>query len=224
MERLQWLAVAVLTLGVAGLLPADNAKILEQTLFSADEQSFRYSEGSIVELEEDRELLMAVSVFGEGGHDNSPGRIMAWPSHDGGMTWVDDERFVIQGNIGKQNVLSPAFLRISPTEILFFFLVTNSIQDCGPWMRRSTNNGQTWSQPERLPYDGYGGHANDHAVLLKSGRILLPCWVSRDSLGSAYAYCFYSDDREEPGRSPTSSRSTGPARDARPLPPPKSPP
>ena len=60
MERLHWLAAAVSTLGVAGLLPADNAKILEQTLFSADEQSFRYSECSIVELEEDRELLTAV--------------------------------------------------------------------------------------------------------------------------------------------------------------------
>ena len=70
-----------------------------------------------------------------------------------------------------------------------------------------------------------GGHANDHAVLLKSGRILLPCWVSRDSLGSAYAYCFYSDDRGRTWKKSNEFTVDGPKQgDARPLPPPKSPP
>lgn len=194
-------------------------KILERTLFEATEEQFRYSEGSLLNLDGKHELLMVVSVFAKGGHDNTPARLLAWRSHDGGLTWEKDEPHVFQENIGKETVLIPSFLRLSKKEVLFFFAVTNSLHDAGMWVRRSSDNGKTWGKPDRLPYDGYGSSANDHAVLLKSGRIVLPCFVSRDGLASSYSYCFYSDDKGHTWKKsneitvnlPSKGRKTSPA-------------
>jgi hypothetical protein len=62
-------------------------------------------------------------------------------------------------------------------------------------MKHSADGGKTWSEPVRLPYDGYGGPGNDRALQIRSGRVLLPCWVSLDEMGSAHSYVLYSDDR-----------------------------
>jgi sialidase-1 len=174
---------------------AQGQKILDRTLFEATEQDFRYSEAAVLNVDGKKRLLMTVSVFGDGGHDDSVARILAWVSNDGGLTWKKDPRHVFQENIGKKNVMSPSFLRLSRQEVLFFFLITDSNSDAGMWLRRSLDNGKTWGKPVRLPYEGYGGVANDHALLLKRGRILLPYWESRDALASSYSFCFYSDDK-----------------------------
>ena len=137
---------------------------------------------------------MAVNVYGPKGHDNSGAEIIAWRSHDGGIMWPDEGKFVIQENIGRNNVKGPSFLRLTDRDVLFFFKVGNSHEDLGPWMRRSTDNTETWGSPERLPYDGYGGLNSNQALRLNSGRIILPCFVTRDVLETVYSYCFYSDD------------------------------
>lgn len=191
------LAVCCLLLSLAapGSASGQTTKVLERVLFEADEQHFRYSEAAVLNVDGKNDLLIVVSVFTNGGHDNSPAQLLAWRSRDGGMKWEKNEPFVFQGNIGKQNVMSPSFLRLSKNEVLFFFLITNSSRDAGMWLRRSNDNGRTWSEAARLPYDGYGGAANDHVIQLKSGRIVVPYWESCDELKSTYSFCFYSDDK-----------------------------
>ena len=171
-------------------------KLVDKVLLPHDPKGvYRWSEGTTICLDGKAHLMMLVTAFGHGGHDNTEATILEFHSLDGGLTWTPlDQAKVFQTNIGKQNVMSPSLLRLSKNELLCFFMVKNSRQDAGPWMKRSIDNGKTWDKPVRLDYKGYGGPGCDRAVRLKTGRIILPCWVSLDSLGSTHAYCFYSDD------------------------------
>ncbi len=200
-------------------------KLVDTILFFSDSSAqgvSRWSEGTTIALDGEEHLMMLVSAFFEGAHDNSPAKILRFDSCDGGLTWTPLNKAVVfleKGDLARQNVMSPALLRLHDGDILCFFMVKNSLSDCGPWVIRSTDNGDTWGKPERLPYKGYGGIANDRAILLSTGRILVPCWASMDQLTSSYAYCFYSDDKgqswkqTEPINAPKGStgRKTDPA-------------
>ena len=171
-------------------------KLLDTTLFASTSEHYRWSEGSILNLDGEKHLVMAVTAFGTGGHDHSAARILEFHSQDGGLTWTPlEEGRMLQGNVGKQTVANPSFLRLDNDELLCFVSVKNSIEDCGVWVKRSGDDGATWGELQRLPYEGYGGLGCDRALQISTGRVVVPCWVSMDALGSTHAYCFYSDDR-----------------------------
>ncbi|MBN2296450.1 MAG: exo-alpha-sialidase [Pirellulales bacterium] len=155
-----------------------------------------WAAGSILNLDGKQHLIMVLTA-NYGGHDNSRADILRFDSPDGGLTWTRlEDASVFQGmdHLAKETVTGPTLLRLRNSDILFFFTVGNSDTDCGTWMRRSSDNMKTWSEPKRLPYEGYGEVCNDRAMQLSTGRILLPAWVSMDRLASSHAYCFYSDD------------------------------
>ena len=175
---------------------AATDKVLDTVLFASTPEHYRWSEGSILNLDGNSHLVMAVTAFGTGGHDHSEARILEFHSRDGGLTWTPlAEGRVLQGNVGKQTVMNPSLLRLDNGEILCFVSVKNSIQDCGVWVKRSGDDGGTWGELQRLPYEGYGGLGCDRALQLSTGRVVVPCWVSMDALGSTHVYCFTSDDR-----------------------------
>jgi len=181
---------------LSGVARAETKKLIDTTLLKATEQFYRWSEGSTIALDDKGHLLMGVTMFGPGGHDHTPGAIYAFHSYDGGLTWTSLEQAkILQENVGKQNTMSPALLRLDNGEILCFVNVKNSMRDCGPWVKRSSDGGKTWGPLQRLPYDGYGGVGCDRAIQISTGRVLLPCWVSLDELKSSHAWVFYSDDR-----------------------------
>ncbi len=193
------LAVTALILATAANALAVE-KIVDRVLYphSPDKSDvYRWSEGSIVSLDGKQHLMMVVTALGFGGHDDTAGDILRADSYDGGRTWTpQDELTVFQKNIGKANVMSPSLLRLDENSLLCFFIVQNEGRiEGGTWMRRSEDNGKTWSEPTPLPYKGYGGLASDRAFLTSKGRILLPVWNSMDGLKSTYVYCLYSDDR-----------------------------
>jgi len=190
-------AVGLVTGISRGRAYAATEKLLDTTLFESTPAHFRWSEGTILNVDGKQHLMMGVTGFGAGGgHDHSAAQILEFHSHDGGLTWTPlDQAGVLQANIGKQTVMNPSLLRLDNGEVLCFVSVKNSITDSGVWVKRSKDDGKTWSELERLPYEGYGGLGCDRAVQLRTGRIVVPCWVSMDSLGSTHAYCFYSDDR-----------------------------
>jgi sialidase-1 len=117
-------------------------------------------------------------------------------SRDGGRTW--SERYTLQENIGKQNVMSVSLLRLQSGEILFFFLVKNSRTDLDVVVRRSSNEGSTWSEPLLVtPEAGYYVMNNARAVQLKSGRVLCPMSYTEETWAKNENYrtvIYYSDD------------------------------
>jgi hypothetical protein len=186
-------------------------QLLTKTIGQADDVHFRYSPASILNVDGRQTLLVVSAVFGVAAHDDSPAEIYAWRSNDGGRTWTKPTLF--QERITKANVLSPSFVRLDSKEVLFFFTGTERhIDESAMYYRRSTDNGSTWTVPTKIPNEaGQIDCVTDHAVSLRDGRIILPCYVyvrhkvthSAEEIHVAYSFssysgfalCLYSDDR-----------------------------
>ena len=176
----------------------------EEMMGPPTEGNPRNSEGDIIPLQDGR-LLFAWSRFTHGGQDHSPGEIYAAISQDDGYTW--NKPFLLQENIGKMNVMSVSFLRLHSGDILFGFLVKGSVSlDCHLYVRRSSDEGRSWSAPVlATPEDGYFVVNNDRLVQTRSGRLIVPVakwtatvdeYVWDPFIGS----CFASDDEGQTWR------------------------
>jgi sialidase-1 len=128
--------------------------------------------------------------------DDMPCRIAAKVSEDRGRTW--GETYVFQENTGKLNVKHPNLLRLKNGDVLFFFTEWNSMQERIVKMRCSTDDCKTWSEPVRVSLlAGVNNINNDHVLMLRSGRIVLPAFNSPsvwDAGDHWQAFCYYSDD------------------------------
>ena len=168
--------------------------MFEKIVCPAAEQSPRNSEGDIIELK-DGSLLLAWSEFYGGHGDGQPAQISAKRSTDGGQTW--GEKFILQENVGDCNVMSVSFLRSQSGDILFFYLVKNSWMDLKVMMRRSQDEGKTWSEPVQVSSKpGYNVMNNARVIQLKSGRLLAPVAHSAraSSEDISTVFCYISDD------------------------------
>ena len=138
---------------------------------------------------------MAMTVFVDEVHDYSPSTVRFFRSADAGFTWSDFDQGEVFARPDLGITRAPSLLRAANGDILnFFHVLVEAKSDSGPWLRRSTDNANSWGEPERLPYEGEGGTSGDHPKLLSTGRIVVPCCVSLDEHASNYAYCMVSDD------------------------------
>ena len=183
------LSMLLTTAGLAG------EQVIETIVAPATETNRRNTEGDLVVLK-DGTYLLAWSDFYGGARDDSAGRISAVRSTDGGRTW--SPRFTLQENVGKQNVMSASFLRLRSGDILFFFLLKNSRRDLDCLVRRSTDDGATWSEPALVTTEaGYYVMNNARVVQMSSGRILCPMaftgevWTASENFRTLV---YYSDD------------------------------
>jgi sialidase-1 len=180
---------------ILGCIMASISCIGSTSLVATSTKEFpRHSEGSMIELR-DGTLLLAWSRFTGGGADHSTAHIAAMKSKDGGKTWGDP--YVIQPNTGKQNVMSVSFLRLKDGRLAMFYLEKNSDTDLQVYVRYSSDEAKTWTQPLRVtPGAGYHIMNNDRVIQTSTGRILCPIsWSAdigkRDPLD---VFCMYSDD------------------------------
>ena len=159
----------------------------------------RNSEGDFVQLKDGR-LLFVYTHFTSGGGDHSGAHLAGRFSNDGGRTWTAKDVLVVR-NEGKMNVMSVSLLRLRSGAIALFYLRKNSLYDCRPLMRTSSDEAKTWSAPVEVIGQkdmGYYVLNNDRVVQLKSGRLVAP--VSRHSVpgqkwsGRGVILCFLSDD------------------------------
>ncbi|MCG6154780.1 sialidase family protein [Rubinisphaera margarita] len=160
----------------------------------------RNSEGDFIQLEDGR-LLFIYTRFTGGGSDHDKADLMSRESTDGGATWSTDDKLVVK-NEGDMNVMSVSLLRLADGRIALFYLQKNSLADCRPIVRFSTDEAKTWSEPtETIPDsdNGYYVLNNDRVVQLKSGRLVLPLclhnrpgWEKMDWQGQIL--CYFSDD------------------------------
>lgn len=157
----------------------------------------RNSEGAFLRLKDGR-ILFVYTHFTGGGGDHDSAHLASRSSSDGGLTWTAEDEMVVP-NEGGMNVMSVSLLRLAPDEVGLFYLRKNGTADCRLYLRRSTDEAKTWSEPTLcIPTPGYFVVNNDRVVLTKSGRLVIPaCQHERDKAGRftpGVALCFLSDD------------------------------
>ena len=160
----------------------------------------RNSEGDFVQLTDGRILFVYTRFTGGGGvHDQAD--LVSRVSTDQGRTWSDEDLIVV-ANEGQWNVMSVSLLRLADGRIAIFYCRKNSLTDCRPVVRFSTDEAVHWSDPvEIIPEEQVGYHVlnNDRVVQLSSGRLVAPIalhnrpgWAKPDWNGEIA--CYLSDD------------------------------
>jgi sialidase-1 len=144
--------------------------------------------------------LYATTEFIGSGSDFAKGQIVARESPDGGRSWGPQR--VLQENVGVQNVMSTTlrYLAEPPragTPIGLFYLVKNNYDDLDVYLRKSTDQAQTFGEPILISdMPGYHVMNNDRVTLLASGRLLAPVASTADVHQENHfvSFCFISDD------------------------------
>lgn len=172
----------------------------------------RNSEGAFLQLKDGR-LLFVYTHFTGGGGDNDGAHLAARSSRDSGKSWTLKDEIVLP-NEGKYNVMSVSLLRLPSGAIALFYLRKNATDDCRLYLRLSTDEAKTWSEPTLcIPPEGYYVVNNDRVVQLKCGRLVVP--AARHSVpGERFslhgvALCFLSDDNGKTWRK-SRNELTGP--------------
>jgi len=158
----------------------------------------RNSEGAFIQLRDGR-LLFVYTHFTGGASDDSTAHIASRYSIDDGLTWTTDDVIIIP-NEGGQNVMSVSLLRLKNGDIALFYVVKNSIRDCRPHMRISTDEAQTWGKARACITDEIGYYVlnNDRVIQLSGGRLVMPValhnkpeWENPDWKGIVLCYVSY---------------------------------
>jgi Neuraminidase (sialidase) len=138
----------------------------------------RNSEGSFVTLKSGPILFIYTRFMG-GAADHSPAQLVSIQSDDGGRTWSRDPKTVVENPPGA-NVMSVSLLRLRGGPIALFYLAKNSLLDCRPVLRFSTDEAQTWSEPRHVgDAPGYFVVNNDRVIQLQGGRLVAPVGFHR---------------------------------------------
>ena len=192
--------ISCLAICSLGLAPVDGLETVLTLNPSAGNP--RNSEGDFIQLNDGR-ILFVYTRFTGGGGDHDRAYLAGRISQDGGQTWSKNDRVIVDAE-GDMNVMSVSFLRLLDGRIALFYLRKNSPSDCIPYLRYSTDEAETWSEPIRcIPDDGYFVVNNDRIVQLPSGRLLVPAALhSRDTefINRGKAMCYLSDDNGETWR------------------------
>jgi len=170
----------MLSLSVLSALadPADGVKIALELKPGPDNP--RNSEGAFVPLKDGRIMFAYSRYYGTSSSDHATADIAARYSSDKGATWTDRDEIIVK-NHGGMNVMSVSLLRLQSGEIALFYLLKNSTKDCRPVLRRSFDEGKTWSEPTLCITDevGYFVLNNDRVIQLKDGRLLFAVSLHR---------------------------------------------
>ena len=157
----------------------------------------RNSEGDFIQLK-DKRILYVYTHFSGGASDHAQASLKGRYSNDNGKTWTTDDIDIV-ANEGQMNVMSVSLIRLDNDQIALFYLRKNSLDDCVPIMRISTDEANSWSEPVQCIKDsGYYVLNNDRVIQLSSGRIVLPVSLHK-SPGVEWSdtgriMCYYSDD------------------------------
>lgn len=160
----------------------------------------RNSEGDFVTLKDGSILFVYSHYTGTSSDDHGNAFLAGRFSTDGGKTWSAEDKMIVAQE-GNMNVMSVSLLRLKNGKIALFYLKKNSHTDCIPYMRTSSDEGKTWSEPTRCITDrnNYFVLNNNRVIQLKNGRLLMPVALHNTREGGAFEnqgiiYCYYSDD------------------------------
>ena len=171
-------------------------------VIDASNEHPRNSEGDIEELKDGRLCLVYTRFIGT-PRDDSPAELVMRTSSDGGKTWSSDR--VLVPNEGGCNVMEANILRLKNGELLLFYLRKDKpTLSCNLFVRRSSNEFGTLSEPTRVTLlDGYHVVNNDRVIQLSTGRLIVPAVLHTgfDEAGKVtifvrqgIPFIYYSDD------------------------------
>ncbi len=179
---------------LSGPVPEPSDADVSTLVYQAKPEHPRYTEGSIVALN-DGSLLFAVTEFHGSGSDFAQAHVVARQSTDGGRTWSASR--VLQPNTGGMNVMSVTLRRLADGSIGMVYLQKNSHSELTPYLRISTDEGATFGEPVKVSTAaGYHVVNNDRITALSTGRLLLPAASTPDVATNNHfqSHCFLSDD------------------------------
>ncbi len=157
---------------------------------------------------EDGTLVMSFVGFDDGGGDFDAAPTLSIQSIDGGYTW-SDSWIELQTHETGLNVGCSSYIRLENGDLGVIYLEKdlnvpekNNRNICNIYIRRSHDNGRTWSSPLCISkeFDAYTIQASGmRYTRLSTGRILVPVNYSvytDDAFGSdrSIAFVLYSDD------------------------------
>lgn len=157
----------------------------------------RRSEGDVLMLN-DSIVYLVYTKFTGGAGDHDKAVLVKRLSQDRGKSWSDEVELI--GREGKMNVMSASLLRLKDNRLALFYLVKNSVTDCYPAVRFSSDDGETWSDPTACipPNSGYYTVNNSRVIQLSSGRIVVPVsffpMKNGEWTGNGILRCYFSDD------------------------------
>lgn len=158
----------------------------------------RNSEGDFLKLKDGR-WLFVYTHFTAGAGDHATAHLASRESSDGGRTWSAEDKVVVP-NEGGFNVMSVTLHRLPSGEIALIYLRKNSLEDCRPVIRFSSDETKTWSAPIECITDDIGYYVlnNDRVIQLKNGRLVMPTALHRFNKGKLLEgeiVTFFSDDK-----------------------------
>ncbi|MCX7919409.1 MAG: glycoside hydrolase [bacterium] len=165
----------------------------------------RNSEGAFITLRDNRILFIYSHFTGTSSADHASCSLARCYSTDSGETWSKPEIFLTADEEKAMNIMSVSLLRMQNGDIGLFYLIRKGWNDMRLYLRRSSDEGLTWSNPICcIPSSGYFVVNNDRVIRLHSGRLIIPAnlfrmkytpatsWQSLDHRG--IAIFFISDD------------------------------
>ena len=152
----------------------------------------RHSEGDLVVLSDSSLLLVWTDYHAGKGWDDSPARLCARRSTDGGRTW--SRKWPVVEDEHGTNVMSASLLNLGDELLLVYFDRLPDMPAKGMVARRSGDSGRNWSAAAAITPANGNRHAANNASLrrLADGRILLAAREYVD--GVRWPYCLLSDD------------------------------
>jgi len=192
-------SIKYLALDEAWIMDSDKESGKEISLkLSPREGNPRNSEGDFIQLKDGR-ILFIYTHFTSGTGDHASAYLAGRYSEDGGKSWTEEDEIILS-NEGAMNIMSVSLLRLNTGEVALFYLRKNSDSDCIPYMRISTDETATWSDPVRcMDAEGYHVVNNDRFVQLDNGRIIYPTalhnTIQSNWQAAGKISCYYSDDK-----------------------------
>lgn len=152
----------------------DIKKIGREVLFLHTEDNLpRRGEGTFLRLKNEDIMFAYTSFTGNNWEDECEADIMAVYSSDEGETWTKPS-MVLEHSDGATNYMCPSLFRMPNGNVGLLFLRKDGM-NCIPYFTYSSDEGKSFVPIQRVvDEDSYWVSENDRAVVLDSGRIVLP--------------------------------------------------
>ncbi len=148
----------------------------EVLFLHTDEKTPRNGEGTFLRLKDGGILFAYTRFSGDDWHDEATADIAAITSYDEGEAW-ENMRIIVSHDDDSRNLMCPSLVRMNNGDVgLVFLKKMKEGINAVPWFCRSSDEGKTFTKPRRcIPdFENYYVIENDHAVVLRSGRIIIP--------------------------------------------------